>query len=317
MGEMNIPFYAELREAKNILIAGAGGGFDVFCGLPIYFELKRAGKTVHLANLSSGALGFCDGENPVPGLWQITRRTAATKYFPEMHLAAWLTERYGETPIYAIEPSGARRVVAAYEWLAHELKPDAIVLVDGGTDSLMRGDEAGLATPEGDAVSLLAVQSLSGVSTKLLVCLGFGVDTHHGVCHAHFLENVAALATDDAYLGAWSLLHDSDEFRFYREACDFTFARLPHQQSIVNTSIIAAVTGGYGDIHATKRTEGSTLFINPLMALYWGFQLEGVVRRNFYLEQIRETDTAEQVALEIEKFRDSLPRIRRWMSIPC
>ena len=28
----------------------------MFCGLPIYFELKRAGKTVHLANLSSGAL---------------------------------------------------------------------------------------------------------------------------------------------------------------------------------------------------------------------------------------------------------------------
>ena len=314
---MNIPFYAELQEAKSILIAGAGGGFDVFCGLPIFFELKRAGKTVHLANLSSGALGFCDAENPVPALWRITRRTAATKYFPEMHLSAWLTERYGETPIFAIEPSGARRVVSAYEWLAQELKPDAIVLVDGGTDSLMRGDEAGLATPEGDAVSLLAVQSLSGISKKLLVCLGFGVDKHHGVCHAHFLENVAALASDDAYLGAWSLLHDSDEFRFYREACDFTFVRLPNQQSIVNTSIVAAATGSYGDIYATKRTEGSTLFINPLMALYWGFQLDGVVRRNLYLEQIRNTETAEQVALEIEKFRDSLPRIRPWMTIPC
>ena len=112
-------------------------------------------------------------------------------------------------------------------------------------------------------------------------------------------------------------MQDSDEFRLYRAACDFTFARLPKQQSIVNTSIIAAVTGSYGNIHATKRTEGSTLFINPLMALYWGFQLDGVVRRNLYLDQIRETETAEQVALEIEKFRDSLPRIRPWMSIPC
>jgi hypothetical protein len=89
------------------------------------------------------------------------------------------------------------------------------------------------------------------------------------------------------------------------------------KQSIVNTSIIAAVTGGYGDIHATKRTEGSTLFINPLMALYWGFHLESVVRRNLYLGKIRDTDTAEQVALEIEKFRDSLPRIRPATSIPC
>ncbi len=314
---MKLPIFNELDGAKNILIAGAGGGFDVFCGLPLYFALKRAGKTVHLANLSSGALGFCDGENPTPALWRVTAQTSATKYFPEMHLSAWLTERYGETPIFAIAPSGARPVSEAYEWLARTLQPDAIVLVDGGTDSLMRGDEAGLATPEGDAVSLLAVQALTGIPKKLLVCLGFGVDTHHGVCHAHFLENVAALSRDDAYLGAWSLLHNSEEFQFYRDACEFAFARLPQQPSIVNTSIIAAVTGSFGDIHTTKRTEGSKLFINPLMALCWGFQLEGVVRRNLYLDHIRNTDTAEQVALAIEKFRDSLPSTRPWTTIPC
>ena len=314
---MKLPFFNELEKAQNILIAGAGGGFDVFCGLPLYFWLKKAGKTVHLANLSAGALGFCDAENPTPALWRVTARTAATKYFPEMHLSAWLTERYGETPIFAIAPSGARPVSAAYEWLARTLQPDAIVLVDGGTDSLMRGDEAGLATPEGDAVSLLAVHALSGIPKKLLVCLGFGVDTHHGICHAHFLENVAALSRNDAYLGAWSLLHDSEEFRLYRDACEFAFARLPQQPSIVNASIIAAVAGSFGDIHPTKRTEGSKLFINPLMGLFWSFRLENVARRNLYLDQIRDTDTTEEVALAIEEFRDSLPAIRPWTTIPC
>ena len=314
---MKIPFFHELDRAQNILIAGAGGGFDVFCGLPLYFWLKKTGKHVHLANLSSGALGFCDAENPVPALWRITPQTAATKYFPEMHLSAWLTERYGETPIFAIATSGARQVSTAYEWLARTLQPDAIVLVDGGTDSLMRGDEAGLATPEGDAVSLLAANALVKVPHKLLVCLGFGVDTHGGVCHAHFLENVAALSRDDAYLGAWSLGHDSEEFQLYRDACEFTFARMPQQPSIVNTSIIAAVAGIFGDFHPTKRTEGSTLFINPLMALYWSFRLEAVVRRNLYLDQIRNTNTAEEVALTIEKFRDSLPGTRPWTTIPC
>jgi hypothetical protein len=314
---MKIPLYCELEKAQNILIAGAGGGFDVFCGLPLYFRLKKAGKTVHLANLSSGALGFCDAENPVPALWRITPQTAAPKYFPEMHLTHWLTERNGETPIWAIAPTGARPVSAAYEWLAHTLQPEAIVLVDGGTDSLMRGDEAGLATPEGDAVSLLAVHALANVPQKLLACLGFGIDSHGGVCHAHFLENVAALSRDDAYLGAWSLDHNSEEFQFYRQACEFTFARLPQQPSIVNTSIIAAVGGSFGDVHSTNRTEGSTLFINPLMALYWGFRLEGVVRRNLYLEQIRNTETADEVALVIESFRGSLTKIRPWTTIPC
>jgi hypothetical protein len=314
---MKIPLFNELEKAQSILIAGAGGGYDVFCGLPLYFWLKSAGKTVHLANLSSGALGFCDAENPSPALWRITPQTAAPKYFPEMHLSKWLTDRYGETPVFAIESSGVRPVSAAYEWLAQTLKPDAIILVDGGTDSLMRGDEAGLATPEGDAVSLLAAYALKNIPQKLLVCLGFGIDAHGGVCHAHFLENVAALSREDAYLGAWSLIHDSEEFRFYRDACEFTFARLPQQPSIVNTSIIVAVAGSFGDIHPTKRTEGSKLFINPLMGLYWSFRLDGVVRRHLYFDQIRNTNTAHEVSLAIERFRDSLPTTRPWTTIPC
>jgi len=79
---MRIPFIQELEQAKTILIAGAGGGYDVFCGLPLYFSLKRAGKTVHLASLSSGALGFCDAESPLSGLWRITSQTGATKILP-------------------------------------------------------------------------------------------------------------------------------------------------------------------------------------------------------------------------------------------
>jgi hypothetical protein len=314
---MNLPFFREIDRASTILIAGAGGGFDVFCGLPLYFQLRNAGKTVHLANLSSGALGFCDAENPVPALRRVTPRTSASRYFPEMYLSSWLSERQGETPVFAIAPDGARPVSAAYEWLAGTLKPDAILLVDGGTDSLMRGDEAGLATPEGDAVSLLAVETLANVPQKLLVCLGFGVDTHHGVCHAHFLENVAALSREAAYLGAWSLLHESEEYQLYREACEFVFARLPHQPSIVNSSIISAVAGEFGDVHRTSRTEGSTLFINPLMAMYWSFRLENVARRNLYLDRLRETDTAGEVSLAIERFRDTLPKTRVWTNIPC
>jgi hypothetical protein len=315
-GGMTIPFFDELEKASTVLIAGAGGGFDVFCGLPIYFWLRSSGRTVHLANLSSGALSFCDAEHPATALWEITSHTNADKYFPEMHLANWLSQRFGETPVYAVEPSGARPVREAYEWLAEELQPDTIILVDGGTDSLMQGDEAGLATPEGDAVSLAAAQDLKGIERKLLVCLGFGVDTHHGVCHAHFLENVAALSRLEAYLGAWSLSHEAKEAKLYREACEFTFVRLPQQASIVNTSILAAVAGSFGDIHSTKRTEGSKLFINPLMALYWGFRLEAVAGRNLYLPNIRDTETAGEVALAIERFRDTLPAIRPWAPMP-
>ena len=41
-----------------------------------------------------------------------------------------------------------------------------MVLVDGGTDSLMRGDEVGSGTPEEDTASLAAVNALWGVPDK-------------------------------------------------------------------------------------------------------------------------------------------------------
>ena len=35
---MKITFSTELEKAQTILLAGAGGGFDVFCGLPLWFH---------------------------------------------------------------------------------------------------------------------------------------------------------------------------------------------------------------------------------------------------------------------------------------
>ena len=315
---MKIPLFNELEKAGTVLIAGAGGGFDIFCGLPIYCWLKQAGKTVHLANLSFTNLGDCDGQRPVPSLMRVLPNTGGSaNYFPEVYLSQWLSTRYGETPVYAIERTGVRPVVAAYEWLVQTLQPDTLILMDGGTDSLLRGDEAGLGSPQEDMASLYAANAVQGVARKHLVSLGFGIDSFHGVCHAHFLENVAALIADGAYLGAWSLMHEMEEFRLYREACDFAIARMPRQPSIVNTSIISAVNGGFGDQHATKRTEGSELFINPLMAFYWAFQLEPVARRNLYLDRIGNTTTYRELSLAIEAFHATHPKIRAWSDIPC
>jgi len=281
---MRIPFLTELEQARTILLAGAGGGFDILAGLPLYFWLRKLGKTVHLANLSFTELGFCEGERPVPSLMRVLRDTSGpANYFPEVHLAAWLADQGNPAPFYAIERTGARPIKAAYQWLVDEHKPDALVLVDGGVDSLMRGDEAGLGTPQEDMASLFAAHSATGVPRKLLACIGFGVDAFHGICHANFLENVAALIQEGGYLGAWALTQEMNEFQFYRQASEFISSRMPRQPSIVNTSIISAVEGRFGDYHATGRTQGSTLFINPLLPIYWGFQLDKVASRNLYL----------------------------------
>ncbi len=50
--QLNLPILDRVATCKNLLIAGMGGGFDLFCGLPIYFELRARGQNVHLANYS-------------------------------------------------------------------------------------------------------------------------------------------------------------------------------------------------------------------------------------------------------------------------
>jgi len=313
--DMRIPFFEQVERTNTILLAGAGGGFDVFAGLPLYFWLRSVGKRVHLANLSFTEIGFCEGERPVPSLLRVVPGTPGpANYFPEVHLAQWLENRGDAVPIYAIERTGARPVMAAYRWLVQALKPDAIILVDGGMDSLMRGDEAGLGTPQEDMVSLLAAHSVPGVPRKFLACIGFGVDFFHGICHANFLENVATLIQEGGYLGAWALTREMKEFELYREAAEFVSSRMASRPSIVNSSIISATEGRFGDY---QRTEGSTLFINPLMPIYWGFDLEKVARRNLYLAQIAETETYPQLSMAIERYRALLPKTRPWVGIPC
>lgn len=48
---MNLRFFEELEGAETVLVAGMGGGYDVFAGIPLYFALRERGKRVHLANL--------------------------------------------------------------------------------------------------------------------------------------------------------------------------------------------------------------------------------------------------------------------------
>ena len=59
-------------------------------------------------------------------------------------LAEWLAQQGQPSTVYAFEKVGVRPLRAAYARLVEELGLQTIVLVDGGTDILMRGAEEGL-----------------------------------------------------------------------------------------------------------------------------------------------------------------------------
>jgi hypothetical protein len=307
-----LPLFQRLEGCQNVLIAGAGGGFDVFAGLPLYFALRAEGKAVHLANLTFTSLSETDVRWLAPHLAEVTAETSgADRYFPERRLAEWFAHRGAAVAVYAFEKVGVAPLREAYQALALHLAVDALILVDGGTDILMRGDEAGLGTPVEDMSSLAAVSVLD-IPRKVVACIGFGIDAFHGVCHAHFLENVAALTREGAFHGAFSVLPSMPEAQAFMDAVDYAQRRTPSRPSIVNGSIVAAVRGDFGDVQFTSRTRGSELFVNPLMSLYFSFDLEGVVRHSLYLPDLENTQSAFDVAARIEAFRHRVdPRPHR------
>ncbi|MER5860174.1 DUF1152 domain-containing protein [Streptomyces sp900105245] len=312
-------FFTRLRGARRVLVAGAGGGFDVYAGLPLALALRSAGAEVHLANLSFAdpyGLGLdrwvapdvaaVDPETPLRG-----------DYFPERSLARWLRSRDLPDTVYAFPQTGVQPLRAAYRALLEHLGGvDAVVLVDGGTDILMHGDEHGLGTPEEDMASLAAVAGLDEVPERLVACLGFGVDAHHGVNHSLVLENLAALDRSGGYLGAFSLPRESAEGAAYLDAVAHAQQAHATHPSIVHGSVAAAVRGEFGDVRFTERTRGTELFVNPLMAMYFCVDLPALARANLYLGRLEDTVLMRQISTAVSGFRDELPRQRPPRAFP-
>ncbi len=310
------PLQQALDGAQSILIAGAGGGFDVYSGLPLYLALRNAGKTVHFANYTFAALPENADAQVTPHCVRVHADIGGSEtYFPERRLCEWFrVERSEEINIYSFRACGVRPLREAYDALRRLLMLDAIILVDGGSDSLLRGDECDLATPVEDMTSLVAVHGLD-VPCKMLMCLGFGVDYFHGVCHANCFEAIAALTQRRAFHGVMSLLPQMPEAQALLSAVDFANQRTLRRESIVCSSIASAVEGRFGNYHRNARTNGTKLWINPLMNMYWAFQLDAVVERCLYASDLEKTQTQSDVIERIHAFRRNTTA-RSWEEIP-
>lgn len=299
---MQIPFFEEVAKSERILIAGAGGGFDIVSGLPLYFYLSNLGKNVVLANLSFTALSFTESEEVCYGAFLITSNSLDVPYFPEKFIVDWLQER-GETPyMYGFSNAlGVANLRQAYEYVLNKHNIDTLILVDGGTDSLMFGDEDGVATIVEDACSTLAARGLRKQS--YLVATGFGVEQFHHLDHYACLENIATLIKAEAYKGAISLMPEMMEGQAYIEFVEYANKRFSHHKSIVANSIMSAIKGEYGDFHSIARTNGSEQFISPLMGFFWFFDLEGVASRIAFANEVDQSMTMTQVANGFTKYR--------------
>ena len=153
-----LPFLERLAPCERILLAGAGGGFDIVTAVPLFRYLRAQGKEVFLASLSFSDLSKTFEGRRVPNVFEVRPDSLGdSDYFPEKYLAQWLAEQGEDITVYCFKTAGAQGLRSIYQELLAKLKFDAVVLCDGGTDSLMRGDEPGLGSPAEDIASIAAV----------------------------------------------------------------------------------------------------------------------------------------------------------------
>jgi hypothetical protein len=300
---LNLPILEQLADSESILIAGAGGGFDIFSGLPLYFTLREMGKTVHLANFSFTELSLVPFvSEPIVLLEELLMAACGPlEYllptYPEGYLSQWFHEIRGETvPIWMFARTGAALLAEAYGILTRYLTIDAIILVDGGVDSLMRGDEIGAGTLVEDAISLAAVDSLD-IPVKILACIGFGTEVEEAVCHHNALENMAMLAKEGAFLGSCALTPQMECFQLFEAASRYVWELPHHAKSHISTRIIPSIHGEFGDHHMYDDSRHTTIFVSPLMSLYWFYDANIVIRRSLIIDAIRQTTSTTQAIL--------------------
>jgi hypothetical protein len=313
---LNLPILDQAAGCRNLLVAGMGGGFDIFCGLPIYFELQERGVAVHLASFSFADIASLPtGTRLTETLVGVTHEfEGLVAYFPELHLSRWFKyERDQAVTVWCFHKTGAEPLLDSYRALIEHLSIDGILLVDGGIDSLMRGDEAAMGTVLEDAISLYAVNALEQVPVRLLTATAFGAE--RDIAYAHVFENISTLTAAEGFIGVCSLTPQMRAYRDYEEAVLYVQGQPYQDPSVINSSVVSAVRGHYGNYHLTERTRGSRLWISPLMPLYWFFEVPCVARHNYLLSQLAGTRTFRQ-ALKVYTTSASLVPRRPASRIP-
>ncbi|NVB82862.1 MAG: DUF1152 domain-containing protein [Kofleriaceae bacterium] len=295
--------------AKRVLIAGCGGSYDVMGAVPLLHALRTAGIEVELASLSFAQLNGLAGARRDPqiaNLYAVGATSASPRtYCPEAHLAKFLdaAEIGSEHVIWCFDKTGVRPLAAAYAAVVERLSIDAIILVDGGIDALLRGDETSIGTPSEDLTSLAAATSLD--IPTVLACVGMTTELREGIAHAQVFERIAELSRDGAYLGATALVPGTPACDLFVRALEAVFeGQSTQKQSQVHRWILRAIRGEFGTVEPK-------VWLSPLASMFWFFDARAVAATHHFLDSLRDTESIWDVSARIQRARREMSIMER------
>ncbi len=295
---LNIPtvLLDKIRNKNNILIAGIGGGFDVYGGLPLYYTLNKLGKNIVFANYSFADfnVAIVQGQAQVINSSLLIANPEFTEnisYYPEGYLAKFLKLGFGSgsPPVYVFAKTGTNPLLASYQYIIETHKIDMIILIDGGVDSVNTGFETGHGTIIEDTITIAAVSRIEDIE-KVVMCIGFGTEVEEDICGYNVLMNMSNLIKNNSFIGSCSLVKESNSYIVYKNACIYAFEMQGYQKtSHIHRRIIPAIEGEFGDFHMTDEDLVTEIFISPFMSICWFFKFEGLFLYNKILPHVSDS----------------------------
>ena len=112
-----------------------------------------------------------------------------------------------------------------------------------------------------------------------------------------------------AFLGAVSLEPSNPAYRFYRDCLEHIYQRQGFR-SVLSGAIASAIEGWFGrDVVPPlirDRVQAGEMFLWPLMAVLWAFDVESVARRSLIVKWIAECPSARECVNAFLEARDKL-----------
>jgi len=273
---------------ENILIAGIGGGFDIFSGLPFLYQLKQK-NNVFLANYSFSDLNSLVSDYKISeSLFEVSKKDKdySNFYFPEYFLSEYLEEFYKEKiPIYCFEKTGVVPLYNSLKKIIEEKHINKIILVDGGFDSIMKDFSKNNGTILEDFISLAAINKIINDYFEIeinLICCGYGTEVEEKIDFNKILNNISEIENIDVQF----FNKKSKEFIFYKNAYKQVISK-NISPSHIQGRIIDAVEGKFGKY--------SGVDYNCFMSLFYIFDAKEIISKNTVLHIIDNTYTFNQV----------------------
>mgnify|MGYP000911780049 CR=1 FL=1 len=294
---LNIPIslVETLREKNNILIAGIGGEFDIYGGIPLYYTLQKLGKQIVLANYS-----FTDFNTAIQNGASIINPNLliannefenSAIYYPEGHLSKFFKVGLGQdVPVYMFAKTGSNPLKKSFQYIIDTHNIDFIFLVDGGVNSLNTGAETGHGTLIEDSITMAAVSQIS--IKKIIMCIGFGAEVEKKVSGYNVLMNISNIIKNNGFIGSCSLTKDMNSYKLYKNACMFAFTQQEFQKtSDIHRRILPATEGEFGDYHLTNEDIEKDIFISALMSICWFFHYDCVFIYNKIIPHVSDSES--------------------------